>query len=144
MVVFYLGLELVSREELDGGGIGRAGRGRDRGCWWSGRGCGRRARLGRAKLQRGNAASAWFRRAQAKERERAWGVRASSGRERGGRCSTFIERGEEREREGRRCWELVLKCFELRTRQHKMLNVNALRPLKHYLPKGIMIFGLRS
>jgi hypothetical protein len=28
-------------------------------------------------------------------------VRASSGRERGGRCSAFIERGEEREREGR-------------------------------------------
>jgi hypothetical protein len=34
--------------------------------------------------------------------------------------------------------------LELRTRQHKMLNVNALRPLKHYLPKGIMIFGRRS
>jgi hypothetical protein len=30
------------------------------------------------------------------------------------------------------CWGLVLKCYELRTRQHKMLNVNALRPLKHY------------
>jgi hypothetical protein len=42
------------------------------------------------------------------------------------------------------CWGLVLKCFELRTRQHKMLNVNALRPLKHYLPKGIMIFGRMS
>jgi hypothetical protein len=25
-----------------------------------------------------------------------------------------------------------------------MLNVNALRPSKHYLPKGIMIFGQRS
>jgi hypothetical protein len=25
------------------------------------------------------------------------------------------------------CWGLVLKCFELRTRQHKMLNVNVLR-----------------
>jgi predicted nucleic acid-binding Zn-ribbon protein len=35
---------------------------------------------------------------------------------------------------GRQCWGLVLKCYELRTRQHKMLNVNALRPLKHYLP----------
>jgi hypothetical protein len=34
-----------------------------------------------------------------------------------------------------RCWGLVLKCYELRTRQHKMLNINALRPLKHYLPK---------
>jgi hypothetical protein len=37
---------------------------------------------------------------------------------------------------GRQCWELVLKCFELRTRQHKMLNVNALRPLKHYFSQG--------
>jgi hypothetical protein len=26
------------------------------------------------------------------------------------------------------CWELVLKCYELRTRQHKVLNVNVLRP----------------
>jgi hypothetical protein len=26
------------------------------------------------------------------------------------------------------CWGLVLKCYELRTRQHKVLNVNALRP----------------
>jgi hypothetical protein len=42
------------------------------------------------------------------------------------------------------CWGLVLKCYELRTRQHKMLNVNALRPSKHYFPKGIMIFGRRS
>jgi hypothetical protein len=42
---------------------------------------------------------------------------------------------------GRQCWGLVLKSFELRTRQHKMLNVNALHPLKHYLPKDIMIFG---
>jgi hypothetical protein len=35
-----------------------------------------------------------------------------------------------------KCWGLVLKCFELRTRQHKMLNINVLRPLKHYLPQG--------
>jgi hypothetical protein len=42
------------------------------------------------------------------------------------------------------CWGLVLKCFELRTRQHRMLNVNALRPLKHYLPKDLMNFGRRS
>src|SRR5688572_21957824 len=35
---------------------------------------------------------------------------------------------------GRQCWGLVLKCYELRTRQHKMLNVNALRPSKHYFP----------
>jgi hypothetical protein len=26
------------------------------------------------------------------------------------------------------CWRLVLKCYELRTKQHKMLNVNVLRP----------------
>jgi hypothetical protein len=41
------------------------------------------------------------------------------------------------------CWGLVLKCYELRTRQHKMLNVNVLRPSKHYFPKDIMIFGRR-
>jgi hypothetical protein len=35
---------------------------------------------------------------------------------------------------GRQCWGLVLKCYELRTRQHKMLNVKALRPSKHYFP----------
>jgi hypothetical protein len=28
------------------------------------------------------------------------------------------------------CWGQVLKCYELRTRQHRMLNVNALRPRK--------------
>jgi hypothetical protein len=32
------------------------------------------------------------------------------------------------------CWGLVLNCYELRTRQHKMLKVKALRPLKHYFP----------
>jgi hypothetical protein len=37
-------------------------------------------------------------------------------------------------------WGLVLKCYELRTRQHKMLNINALRTLKHYLPKDLMSF----
>jgi hypothetical protein len=41
----------------------------------------------------------------------------------------------------RGCWGLVLKCYESRTRQHKMLNVNILRPFKHYFPKDIMIFG---
>jgi hypothetical protein len=35
-------------------------------------------------------------------------------------------------REVYECWGLVLKCYELRTRQHKMLNVNALHPMKHY------------
>jgi hypothetical protein len=43
----------------------------------------------------------------------------------------------------RACWGLVLKCYELRTRQHKMLNINALRPLKHYFPKDLMNFGRR-
>jgi hypothetical protein len=33
-----------------------------------------------------------------------------------------------------KCWGLVLKYYELRTRQHKILNVNALRPSKHYSP----------
>jgi hypothetical protein len=41
-------------------------------------------------------------------------------------------------------WGLVLKCYELRTRQHKMLNVNALRPSKHYFPLDIMILRRRS
>jgi hypothetical protein len=42
------------------------------------------------------------------------------------------------------CWGLVLKCYELRTRQHKhRLMVNALRPSKHYFPKDITIFGRR-
>jgi hypothetical protein len=27
------------------------------------------------------------------------------------------------------CWRLVLKCYELRTRQHKVLNVNVLRSI---------------
>jgi hypothetical protein len=43
-----------------------------------------------------------------------------------------------------RCWGLVLKCYELRTRQHKSrLMVNVLRPSKHYFPKDITIFGRR-
>jgi hypothetical protein len=41
------------------------------------------------------------------------------------------------------CWRLVLKCYELRTRQHKMLDINALHPLKHYLHKDLMNFGRR-
>jgi hypothetical protein len=41
------------------------------------------------------------------------------------------------------CWGLVLKCYESRTRQHKMLNNNDIRPLKHYLPKDLMNFGRR-
>jgi hypothetical protein len=35
---------------------------------------------------------------------------------------------------GRQYWGLVLKYYESRTRQHKMLNINALRPSKHYFP----------
>jgi hypothetical protein len=34
----------------------------------------------------------------------------------------------------RYCWGLVLKWYELRTRQHTMLKVKALRPSKHYFP----------
>jgi hypothetical protein len=33
-----------------------------------------------------------------------------------------------------RCWGLVLKCCELRTRKHEMLMIKDLRPSKHYLP----------
>jgi hypothetical protein len=44
---------------------------------------------------------------------------------------------------GQACWGLVLKCFALRTRQHRMLNVKALRPLKHYIPEDLMSFGRR-
>jgi hypothetical protein len=44
---------------------------------------------------------------------------------------------------GRQCWGLVLKCYESRTRQHKVLKVNILRTSKHYFPYDIMIFGRR-
>jgi hypothetical protein len=41
-----------------------------------------------------------------------------------------------------RCWGLVLKCYELRTRQHKnTLLTNSLRSSKHYFLKDITIFG---
>jgi hypothetical protein len=40
------------------------------------------------------------------------------------------------------CWRLVLKCYELRTRQHKMLNVNVLRP-RSIIPLRIMNLGRR-
>jgi hypothetical protein len=42
------------------------------------------------------------------------------------------------------CWGLVLKCYESRTRQHKMLNIKALRPSNHYFPSDIMNLGQRS
>jgi hypothetical protein len=32
------------------------------------------------------------------------------------------------------CWGLVLKCYESRTTQHRMLMVKVLRPSKHYFP----------
>jgi hypothetical protein len=32
------------------------------------------------------------------------------------------------------CWGLILNCYELTTRQHKMLKVKALRLSKHYFP----------
>jgi hypothetical protein len=35
---------------------------------------------------------------------------------------------------GRQCWGLVLKCYEIRTRQHKVLMVKDHPPSKHYLP----------
>ena len=38
------------------------------------------------------------------------------------------------------CWGLVLKCYELRTRQHKMLNVNVLHP-RSIIPLRIMNLG---
>jgi hypothetical protein len=41
-----------------------------------------------------------------------------------------------------RCWGLVLKCYKLRTRQHKMLNVNVLRP-RSIIPLRIMNLGRR-
>jgi hypothetical protein len=42
------------------------------------------------------------------------------------------------------CWGLVLKCYESRTRQHKMLNIKVLRPSDHYFPSDIMNLGRRS
>jgi hypothetical protein len=44
---------------------------------------------------------------------------------------------------GRQCWGLALKFYELRTRQHKMLNIKALRTSKHYFLLDIMDFGRR-
>jgi hypothetical protein len=41
-----------------------------------------------------------------------------------------------------RCWRLVLNCYELRTRQHKVLNVNVLRPW-NIIPLRIMGLGRR-
>jgi outer membrane murein-binding lipoprotein Lpp len=54
-----------------------------------------------------------------------------------------IAEGEEANTREAYCWGLVLKCYELRTRQHEMLNIDALRPRKHYFPKDLMSFGRR-
>jgi hypothetical protein len=32
------------------------------------------------------------------------------------------------------CWVLVIKCYELKIRQHKILIIKYLYPSKHYLP----------
>jgi hypothetical protein len=58
-------------------------------------------------------------------------------------CRAIVEGGEEKNGIVV-CWGLVLKCYELRTRQHKMLYINALRSVKHYLPEHLMNFGRRS
>jgi hypothetical protein len=58
--------------------------------------------------------------------------------------ASVVQNDENKETIHAYCWGLVLKCYELRTRQHKMLNVKALRPLKHYFPEDLMSFGRRS
>jgi hypothetical protein len=45
---------------------------------------------------------------------------------------------------GRQCWGLVLECYESRTRQHKMLNIKALRPSNHYFPFGCNEFRTKG
>jgi hypothetical protein len=49
--------------------------------------------------------------------------------------------GSEFTEDGRQCWGLVLKCYESRTRQHKVLNIKALRPSNHYFPSDITNLG---
>jgi hypothetical protein len=44
---------------------------------------------------------------------------------------------------GRQCWGLVLKCYELRTRQHKVLNVKCPSSNKALFLWGLMNFGRR-
>jgi hypothetical protein len=72
-----------------------------------------------------------------------WTIRARRGGE-----SEESEEGVRARAPGRasqgRCWGLVLKCYESRTRQHKMLNIKALRPLSHYFLSDIMNLGRRS
>jgi hypothetical protein len=59
-------------------------------------------------------------------------------------ATTILLASLSREEYNKVCWGLVLKCYESRTRQHKMLSANALHPPKHYFPKVIMIFGRRT
>jgi hypothetical protein len=54
------------------------------------------------------------------------------------------ELSETKKKELQECCGLVLKCYKSRTRQHKMLNIKALRPLNHYFPSDIMNLGRRS
>ena len=37
---------------------------------------------------------------------------------------------------GHQCWRLVLKCYESRTRQHKMLNIKSPSSFKSLFPFG--------
>jgi hypothetical protein len=37
---------------------------------------------------------------------------------------------------GRQCWGLVLKCYESRTRQHKMLNIESPSSFESLFPFG--------
>jgi hypothetical protein len=37
---------------------------------------------------------------------------------------------------GRQCWGLVLKCYESRTRQHKVLNIKSPSSFKSLFPFG--------
>jgi hypothetical protein len=69
----------------------------------------------------------------------------------GGRTKVMLAEGIQSSRNGseftgggRQCWGLALKCYELRTRQRRILNIRILRPSKHYFPLDIMNFGRRS
>jgi hypothetical protein len=93
MVVFYLGLELVSGEDLDRGGLGQVGHGHGRGCGWSDGGCGRWAQRGGAPARRRFGETARFRRARVKERERE-----KLGEGERGRSSAFYRAREGEER----------------------------------------------
>jgi hypothetical protein len=44
---------------------------------------------------------------------------------------------------GRQCWELVLKYYESRTRQHKMLNIKSPSSFKSLFPFGYNEFRMK-